>query len=387
MSRYGPDRDRPRASIDARLRSLHEISMELSRAEDSGALCRKAVELCISQLGFDRIGIWFVDAADPRWMVGTWGTDEEGRLRDESGDRFLRNQGQQRGELYAGAIPFVVVPDDEVLDDRGHAVGRSDKVIAPLWDGTRCVGELVADNLFTGRRIDDEDGEVLAILARTVAHLSVLKRSDAALKEALESKAVLLGELQHRTKNSFGMMRSLISIEAGRTKDPAQADTLIKLRDRVSVLTSLYGQLDASAGPPRIKLDEYLRGIAVDLLDGYGADTRGVSLECRMVPVMVDMKRAVPLGLIVNELITDSLKHAFPEGRRGTIVLALSRDAGVLLSVSDDGIGLPEGFDIRASKGFGITLIDMLRGQIDATLEIGRGPRGSGASFALGFDL
>jgi two-component sensor histidine kinase len=218
-----------------------------------------------------------------------------------------------------------------------------------------------------------------------VGHLCAIKRSEAALKEALAAKAVLLGELQHRTKNSFALMRSLISIEAGRAGDSALGDTLRKLKDRVSVLTSLYGHLDMSAGNERVRLDEYLRKIAVDLLDSYGAETRDVSLDIVMEALEIDMKRAVPLGLIINELITDSLKHAFPEGRRGRVVLALRREADAAsLCVSDDGIGLPANFDRHSSKGLGITLVDMLCGQIDAVLEIGTGP---GASFTLRFSI
>jgi len=281
------ERDRASAPVDARLRSLHDISMELSRSADVDSLCRRAVELCISLLGFDRIGIWFIDAADPRYMVGTWGTDEAGRPRDERDQRFIRDFRQNRTELYAGSIPFVVVPGDTVLDHRRHPVGTSDKIITPLWDGAKCVGELVADNLLTKRRITEEDGEVLAVFARTIAHLCAIKLSETALKEALEAKAVLLGELRHRTKNSFGLMKSLISLEAGRIGESAQASTLLKLRDRVAVLTCLYDQLDVSGALGSVSLDLYLGRLASDLFDGYGAESRGVSLELEMESLVI----------------------------------------------------------------------------------------------------
>jgi two-component sensor histidine kinase len=381
MIEKGPARDRHAISIDARLRSLHEISMELSRSADADSLCRKAVELCVARLGFDRIGIWFLDPEDTQIVVGSWGIDEDGRARDERGIRLPRYTKNQPRELLDGSVPFVIVAGDVVFDDQLRTVGRSDKVIAPLWDGTRIGGELVADNLLSGRSISEEDGEVLWLFACTVAHLCALKRSEAALKEALKAKALLLGELQHRTMNSFAMMRSLISIEAGRAQDPTIADTLRKFRDRVTVLSSLYRQLDVSMEHEKVKLGEYLQKIAIDLLNGYGAETRDISLQCHMESIEIDIRSAIPIGLILNELITDSLKHAFPNGRRGTVTLTLRRDAeATVLVIADDGIGLPSGFALGSSKGLGLTIVNTLCGQIGGTIEVGPGP---GAAFML----
>jgi two-component sensor histidine kinase len=357
--------------------------MELSRAADEDSLCRKAVELCIARLGFDRIGIWFLDPEDDRTVIGTWGTDEQGRPRDERGIRLPRYTDNHPDGLNKGSIAFVVVPGDVVYDDQLHPVGRSDKAMAPLWDGSKIVGEIVADNLFSRRRIDEEDGEVLALFARTVAHLCALKRSEAALKEALEAKALLLSELRHRTMNSFALMRSLISIESGRADDPELVSTLNKLKDRVSVMASLYRQLDVSAGTEKVRLDEYLRRIAVDLLDGSGAEIRGVSLECRVRETTVDMKRAVVIGLIVNELITDSLKHAFPGERPGRIELELFReDGGYVLRVSDDGVGLPADSARASHGGLGLGLVELLCRQIRARLDVSRAPK---SAFTLRF--
>jgi two-component sensor histidine kinase len=386
--------DPPDSAIGFRLRALHEITLELARAQDVSSLCRGAVELGIARLGFDRLGIWFLDPADPSRLIGTWGTDEEGRPRDERGIRMERDPDHPDEALYGGTIHFHVTPGIDLFDDRRRVVGRGDRAAAPLWDGTRVAGMLVADSYLSGRRLTQEDGEILALLARSVAHLCFLKRSEAALQEALEAKAVLLNELRHRTKNSFALISSLLALETNRTKEAKASETLRKLGDRVSVLTSLYNRLEVSVGLERIALDEYLGTIADDLLDGYGADRRGIRLESSLEGFEIDMGRAVSLGLIVNELVTDSLKHAFPEGRRGTILLALRREGegSALLAVSDDGVGLPENFALRPSpgrgnaEGLGITLVDTLCDQIGAELSVGPGP-GGGASFAIRFPL
>jgi two-component sensor histidine kinase len=390
--------------VGSRLRALHEITLELSRAGDLSSLCKGAVEMGIARLGFDRLAIWFLDSADPSLLCGTWGTNEDGGLRDERDIRIPRDPNNPDEQLYGGVVHFLVMPDTAVFDNHSAVVGRSDRAAAPLWDGTRITGMVVADSFLTGRRLTEEDGEILALLGRSVAHLGALKRSEGALQAALEAKAVLLSELRHRTKNGFALISSLLSLETGRMSDPTLADTLQKLADRVSVLTSLYDRLDVSAGLERIALGEYLEKIAFDLLDGYGAEARGIRLDSSMESLEIDMGRAVPLGLIVNELITDSLKHAFPGGRRGTVFLALRREGeGVaILSVSDDGVGLPAGFMIRPGStpgrheghspslghsplwGLGITLADTLCEQIKAELSVGSGP---GAAFSIRFPL
>jgi two-component sensor histidine kinase len=360
-----------RSPLDSRLRELHDISMELSRAEDSDALCRRAVELCTARLGFDRIGIWFLDSADPGMMNGCWGTDEAGVPRDERGIRIRRDAKYHPREIYDGSVPFALLPGEEVYDEKGGPVGRSDKIIAPLWDGAEVVGEIVADNVLSHRPLDEEDGEILVLFARTVAHLSALKRSGAALQEALAAKALLLNELRHRTLNGFALVTSLVALEANKAEDPAMGAALRRIRDRVAVLVALYRKLDLSSDSGEVELGDYLRKIAADLLDGADAARRGISLAASLDEARMDMKRAVTLGLVVNELVTDSLKHAFPEGRRGTVSLSLRRGSeDYVLTVSDDGIGLPSEPPERGSKGIGLSLVRMLCAQLGARLEV-----------------
>jgi two-component sensor histidine kinase len=328
----------------ARLRTLHDVSMELARADDEEALLLRAVELCVGKLGFDRAGLWLYDPGDPTVIVGSWGTDESGKVRDERGIRLPRLTYNEPPELSDGSVPSVIAPEDLLYDDRHRPVGRSDKAIALLWDGSRALGELVADNLLSRRPIGEEDAELLVLIARTVAHLLALKRVEAELREALAAKALLLDELKHRTINSFALMRSLISFEANRSSDPAQAEALRRLRDRASVMSSLYRHLDTEGGAGSVRLGPYLERIARELLRASGAEARGVSLETRTLAVEIASRRAVTLGLVVNELLTDSLKHAFPDGRRGTVTLALAAEAGrCVLSISDDGVGSPAG--------------------------------------------
>jgi len=190
--------DRPISSLTRDLRALHDVSMELARSADVESLCRKAVELGRSALGFDRLGIWFIDTEDPEWNVGTWGTDEAGNLRDERQSRVRRSPIIAPEEFYLGKIPILVLRNDVCYDDKRNPVGRADKVLAPLWDGKRIIGELAMDNLLTGQPIDDDRQEVIVAFARAIAHLSSLKRVEAELRQ-LASTDSLTGALNRRT--------------------------------------------------------------------------------------------------------------------------------------------------------------------------------------------
>jgi two-component sensor histidine kinase len=365
------------------LRALHEIALELATSADAESLCRRAVEWGIGHLGFDRLSIWFLDPDDPDWNLGTWGTDEKGRLRDERGERVRRDPFIAPPGFYEGTIPVIVFRDAACFDDKRREVGRSDKALAPLWDGRRIIGEMSADNLFTRRPIGARAVDLLTIHARTVAHLYSLLKAKEALAAASEARLVLLGELKHRTKNSLAVIAGLIGLEAERARDAEARTVLLALGDRVEALGSLYSMLEVDGNSPDLALDDYLAAVATRLARGHGADSRGIALRLSLEPLRAESAIAAPLGLALGELVTDCLKHAFPEGRRGSVTVALRRRGkDCELEVSDDGIGLPPGFDPSQVTGLGLGLAAMLARQLHGRLET-RG--GKGARFILNF--
>jgi PAS domain S-box-containing protein len=206
-----------------------------------------------------------------------------------------------------------------------------------------------------------------------------------ALKRQNEEKSVLLREFQHRVKNGIGIISSLVSLEAGRAADAGTCGALSGLGDRVGALASLYDQLYRTADFHAIALDEYLTSIVGDLTSSYGLAERGIEIVAALEPLSIDAKRAESVGLVAVELLTDAIKHAFPAGRRGRVDFVLGK-AGecVFLEVSDDGIGLPEGFEIAGSRGLGMTIVDMLASQLHGRIEAGKSPSG-GALFRLTF--
>jgi diguanylate cyclase (GGDEF)-like protein len=180
------------------LKSLHDLSIELSQAPDPEEVCRQAVQSGHERLGLDRLSIWLIDQEDPSWKVGTWGIDERGRLRDERGERLLLETGDVPIEFHEGKIPYLSKRDVPCRDHKGRVVGRADKLIAPLWDGRRLIGEFSVDNLLGREPIGAEKIEAIVIYARIVAHLVSLKRAEEELR-LLASIDALTGTVNRRT--------------------------------------------------------------------------------------------------------------------------------------------------------------------------------------------
>ena len=181
-----------------KLAALHDLSLELSLADDVDELCRRAVGLGLRVLGFDRIGIWFVDPSDPARIYGSFGTDESGRMRDERGVSYRRSDDSLPLGFYESKEPVYYMGDGPCFDERHRIVGNAEKALALVWDGRTVIGEISVDNLIAKRPIDGGSLELLVRFARIVGYLTSLKRIQAELK-LQSSTDELTGVVNRRT--------------------------------------------------------------------------------------------------------------------------------------------------------------------------------------------
>jgi PAS domain S-box-containing protein len=209
--------------------------------------------------------------------------------------------------------------------------------------------------------------------------------TDAELKRALADKDRLYAELQHRVKNSLALIVSLLSLEAGSIRDDAARAPLEEAQARVRSVGLLYEQLYRTRSVEDIDLGEYLPEVARAVVDSpLGA--RGVRLETDCASVRIATDRAVAAGLLLYEMAANASKHAFPHGRGGIIRLGLGVAEGkIVLSLEDDGIGLPADFDLDAARGLGSLLIAQLAIQLGGSAEAGPGLGAAGAGFVVRF--
>ena len=210
----------------------------------------------------------------------------------------------------------------------------------------------------------------------------------AALGRAAEERRALFRELEHRVKNSLALIAGLITLEEDRAPDASSRKALQETRDRITSLAALYEQLHAGGDSLDVAAGEYLRRVVEGIASSYAPEGKGIIVGAEVEPIVLPASAAASLGIVVNELVTNALKHGFPGGRRGRVDVRLARRGDAAeLRVEDDGVGLPEGFSLEKAEGLGTRIVWLLAEQLGGRAEAGGGPGGSGAAFRVAFPL
>lgn len=200
------------------------------------------------------------------------------------------------------------------------------------------------------------------------------KRAEEQIKNSLEEKRVLLKEIHHRVKNNMQIVSSLLSLQSRYIEDENAKDVFKESQDRVKSMAIIHENLYQSHNLARINFDEYIQKLVSGLFNSYG--TMGlIKTELDLCKVSLDIDTAVPCGLILNELITNSIKHAFPINKNheyGLINVKLYKESEEMVEivVSDNGVGFPEDIDFQNTSSLGLQLVNALVNQINGTIEL-----------------
>jgi two-component sensor histidine kinase len=203
---------------------------------------------------------------------------------------------------------------------------------------------------------------------------------------SLEEKETMLREIHHRVKNNMQLISSLISIQARELPQSEARSALEEVKQRVHAMTLVHEMLYHLENFARIRFDKYINELVTRLTRAYQRDVN-IRLEEDLEPLRIPVHQALPAGLIINELFCNTLLHAFPNRREGSVQLSMhcGEDRVVRLEINDDGIGLPEGFDWQNQKKLGLQLVPLLTKQLGGEIE-GLSSK-KGASFTLTFPL
>ena len=210
------------------------------------------------------------------------------------------------------------------------------------------------------------------------------RKSEARIMDALREKDALLREIHHRVKNNMQVISSLLSLQAQRFREAGVRDAFRESQDRIRSMSLVHEKLYQTRDLSRIDFADYIKGLTGSLLGAYRPETGRIELKLDLDRTFLDINAAIPCGLILNELVLNALKHAFPGERRGVVAIELRETDGgtIRLTVRDDGIGLPEGIDIGKTDSLGLQIVALLAGQLDGRIDV---RREGGTAFTLSF--
>jgi len=246
----------------------------------------------------------------------------------------------------------------------------------PLNIEGRTIGVLVVQTYTEGVRYGEEEKNILKFVSDQVAMAVHRKRTEAQIKGQLQEKDVLLKEVHHRVKNNMQVISSLLNLQSRQVRDPAVFEMFKESQRRIRSMALIHERLYQSSDLSRIEFSPYLRNLATHLFHSYQVEITRVQLKIQAEEVHLNINTAIPCGLIVNELISNALKHGFPEGRKGKLEIDLSAvpEDGYVIQVKDDGVGFPAGLDFRKTETLGMQIVNTLVEQIGGRLELSRGP-------------
>jgi PAS domain S-box-containing protein len=308
--------------------------------------------------------------------------DAEARFTfgNPAGERLT---GYRLDELLGRSFVDLVAPENQPeLADRFRRALAGEAISPHVWaelvrkDGSRVAIELSMANLVLDGHIVGRVGVARDITDR--------QHAEEQIRASLQEKEVLLKEIHHRVKNNLQIISSLLNLQSKYINDPSALQMFIDSQNRVKSMALIHEILFRSRDITRIDFAEYIKTISVQIFRSYGAYSKSIGLEVHVNDIMLDVDTAIPCGLIVTELVSNSLKHAFVDGREGLIKVGLfySDSCTLTLIVQDDGIGLPNYIDLKNADSLGLKLVSALVNQLSGKIDV---DSTSGTTFMITF--
>jgi PAS domain S-box-containing protein len=269
--------------------------------------------------------------------------------------------GKMRQNLFPMEISENQKTKLESAADTLHAIRNESKITFPkceMWVDTRLIPLI------------DKTNEVYSVMGIS-RDITKQKEVEDALRMSLNEKEVLLKEIHHRVKNNMQIISSLISLQS----DYAENEDTIKMFDdsknRIRSMALIHEKLYQSDDLSLIDFSDYIKSLASKLLEFYGLNARIITLKVDANDITLSIDSAIPCGLIINELISNSIKHAFPEEKKGIISIGMHEiNANYVLTVEDNGVGFPETIDYRNTDSLGLQIVQTLTLQLGGEIEL-----------------
>jgi two-component sensor histidine kinase len=280
-----------------------------------------------------------------------------------------------QGEVFHVPDVSELPPEAEREREEFESEGIITLVNVPIMARQKMIGFLGFDAVCARKLWSEDDIRLLKLIGEIIANALDRKTIEERLQDSLRDKEVLLREIHHRVKNNMQIVNSLLYLQEQAVHDRVDSialDTFQQSRTRIKAMAAIHDRLYRSSEFTSIDFEEYLNALIPELLNSYGIGNE-VQIEISAKGVKLGLDAAVPCALMINELITNSLKHAFPQGQQGRITLSMEYrpDGAVRFVVADNGAGMPTGDDRQLSpNSLGLRLVTDLARQLDGSVKI-----------------
>ena len=235
-----------------------------------------------------------------------------------------------------------------------------------------------------GYPIFDDRNNIVQVIEYNL-NITKRKKAEEKIKESLREKEILLREIHHRVKNNMQIISSLLNLQASVVSDKKDIEMLRDSQNRIKSMSLIHEKLYGSEDLAHIDINDYNNDLTRYIFQFHKTVLNNVALKIDIENIWLGIDTAIPCGLIINELVSNSLKHAFPENRQGEVRITLRKtdEDEIALTVSDNGIGIPEDVDISSSKSLGLLLVNTLsKEQLQGKIEL---DRTEGTKFCITF--
>lgn len=306
--------------------------------------------------------------------------DENGTLKGGFGTTQDITEKKQAEE----ALKKAKAELEQKVQERTATLARINQELQDeIIERKRAEGEVRKLNTGLEERVDERTAQLATANKE-------LQAGEAQLRAALHEKETLLKEIHHRVKNNLQIISSMLNLQLPYVKDEQSIGLFKESQNRIYSMALIHEKLYRSESLAKIDLAEYIRSLTDNLFLAYGVSQGTIRPKIDIENVTLDIDRVIPCALIINELVSNSLKYAFPDlsqraGETGEIRIALHHDIGnkLILTVSDNGIGLPKGLEIENSASLGLKLVNVLVRQLRGSIHLGIG---SGTEFTIAFE-
>nr|QNO49780.1 hypothetical protein DMFPCFDI_00023 [Methanosarcinales archaeon ANME-2c ERB4]QNO50132.1 hypothetical protein GDOAKEED_00036 [Methanosarcinales archaeon ANME-2c ERB4] len=379
--------------LNSVLKAIRDVNQLIVTEKERGSLLKKVCNVLIEARGYEVVCLGYLSDGETFDRVVGSG------LREDV-DRFCESVVDGNHPLcikkaLAGKEMVMVTDKSGECGDcpfKDADAGRETAVIR-IERESKLFG-LLAIALAADVTLDEEEEGLLAEVASDIAlalHNMELEESrksaEYQIKASLKEKEVLLQEIHHRVKNNLQIVSSLLDMQARGARNREVIDALAESRNRLNAMVLIHAQLYEHSDLSEINMKGFVNRLLVQLLQSYPVQDTKITPIVSVADYPFPISMAVPVGLSLNELLSNALKHAFVDRKEGTIKVSLtaSEEGKIDLIVSDDGVGLPPGFDINATRTLGLRLVKILtEDQLQGTLEV---TGDCGATFKMEFDI